>query len=451
MKKVETFFVPMIKGFVLCAMVLQIVLGIAYIGQNFMAVPQYWETTVYQEMTEQFVLDEYMAFLYPMLVKLCSILPVVPYQIPIYLIQLAVGLFSVWYVVFGWTERKVIAAFCSFWVNTLPFIAQAHVTVLPHSLVFSFLLLMVFVVMKSTIQKTSFCWNDWVLLLGCYIISAQLSREYLWAGSLLLVWAVCLQLYAQKYRVLAFLGALLLCTGFLAGNLGIYKVTQTQGYYGRMQRSAESVFFQRVGMSIMSDRFRVYMPKEVDECFTGEDLESFAMYPYQLQREFGPMLEARFGKERANEIYWEMGLLGLNNATKDTLFMIVADTCNYALPMAAYGTWEKGEVLGTTSWNYQQFTNEAPELSTVYMRSSYLLWSIGFAVSVVLGIAQAFRHKKGYVRVWLPVTQYVIAYGVVFALRGTGMYDYKLSLLPLALSCGPVCYSCIRYLFKERT
>lgn len=451
MKKVETLLVPMIKGFVLCAMVLQIVSGMVYIGRNFMYVPQYWETTIYGEMAEQFVLDEYMAFLYPMLVKLCSMLPVLPYQIPIYLIQLLTGLFSVWYFVSGWTERKVVALFCSLWVNTLPFVAQAHVTVLPHSLVFSFLLLMVLVVMKATLKKTSFGWNDWVLLLGCYTISSQLSREYLWAGTLLLVWAICVQFYAQKHRVLTLLGAFLLCTGFFAGNTAIYKVTQTPGYYGRMQRSAESVFFQRVGMSIMSDRFKIYMPQEVDECFTGEDLEAFAMYPYQLQREFGPMLEARFGKERANEIYWEMGLLGLKNATRDTVYRIAEDTFHYVLPMVAYGTWEKGNVLGATSWNYQQFTKQAPELAVFYMRSSYILWNIGFVASVVLGIVQAFLSKKCYVRVWLPVMLYVVAYGVFFAMSGTGMYDYKRSLLPLALGCGPVCYGCIRYLFKERT
>ena len=47
MKKIVQVLLPMVRGFLLSAVVLQIVLGIIYIGKNLMAVPQYRDTIIY--------------------------------------------------------------------------------------------------------------------------------------------------------------------------------------------------------------------------------------------------------------------------------------------------------------------------------------------------------------------------------------------------------------------
>ena len=117
---------PVIKGFVLCAVIIQIVLGLIYIGSNFSVVPQFRDTSIYLEMAGEFIPDEYTGLLYPGLVKICSSLGAVPYQIPIYLIQLSLGVFCVYHFVSTWTDRKVVAIVCALWVNTIPFVAQAH-------------------------------------------------------------------------------------------------------------------------------------------------------------------------------------------------------------------------------------------------------------------------------------------------------------------------------------
>ena len=83
MKKLVQVFLPVLQGFLVCAAVLQIVPGIVYIGKNFMAVPQFRDTTIYLEMSERFVVDEYTGILYPLLVKLCKSICFLPYQIPI--------------------------------------------------------------------------------------------------------------------------------------------------------------------------------------------------------------------------------------------------------------------------------------------------------------------------------------------------------------------------------
>jgi len=87
MKKIFNNVLPVIKGFAFCGVLLQIVLGLIYIGSNMMIVPAYHETTIYTEIAQKFILDEYMTGIYPFLIKLFSWIPFIPYQIPIYLLQ----------------------------------------------------------------------------------------------------------------------------------------------------------------------------------------------------------------------------------------------------------------------------------------------------------------------------------------------------------------------------
>ena len=433
MKNVYKIILPVVKGFVYCAMAIQIVLGVLYIGRNFMAVPQFYETERYLVMAETLVIDEYAGILFPLLIRLCRLIPLIPYQIPLYLIQILVGILSVYHFAGTWTEQKGVAIGCSLWINTIPFVAQAHVTVLPHSLAFSFLVLMLLEVLKYTKNKEPLVITDSAVVLCSYVILVQLGREYFFAGTLLVAWAVLLQLYHKKQKALMLGVTVLISLGVLVSNLAIYEVTQTKGSYGRIQRSFQAIFFQRVGMSTMTDRFMIYMPEEMGESFTSNDLEEFAKYPYRLQYEFGPMLEARYTRNYANGLYWKMGLLGFGNATKDSLQSIAEDTLNYVLPAGMYFTWLDGNEKGITSWNYQQFIKQAPELSVTYVKICQYLWLFGFALSTAVGIIVVCHRRKLYVRIWLPTVIFVAAFGLYFALQGANIYDYKLALLPLAL------------------
>ena len=268
MNKFSKFFMPVIKGFVLCAVVIQIVLGAVYIGRNLMVVPQFRDTSIYLEMTEQFIADEYTGLLDPGLVKICSSLGAIPYQIPIYLVQIFLGVFCAYHFVGIWTDRRVTAIVCALWMNTIPFVAQAHVMVLPHSLALSFMLLMFLQVLKGTVRRKPLSFTDWGLLMCSFSILAQLTGEYLWVGALLLLWACILQFYAVGHKVLLFFVSLLISAGILVSNLAIQSGTQTPGYYGRIQNSFASVFFQRVGTPILEGKYLPDMPAEVRACFT---------------------------------------------------------------------------------------------------------------------------------------------------------------------------------------
>lgn len=439
MKKVFNVLLPVLKGFLYGAIILQVVLGILYIGNQFLRVPQFRETIVYLEMTEQFVMDEYTGLLYPMLVKICYGLFSSFYYIPIYLLQMTAGLFCVYHFVCAFTEKRLQAVICALWINTIPFVAQMHVSVLPHALAFACLVLMLSEVIKATVYKRPLLFIEWTVLLCSFTILSQLTKGYLWVGVLLLLWAVVLQFYAQLQKGLTCLVTALICIGIIVCNLAIYHSTETAGYYGRIQNTPQAMFFQRTAVPILSEKYMIYMPSEIRECFTGEELALFHRYPYKVQTEMGPVLEVRFGKERAAEIYVELGLLGLDVAAKENLSRYIEDVVYYAFPQLTYVSWRDGDVKGMTSWNYQRFTGENAVLSIYYFNICHNIWLIDLCFTGIGFLVLAWQHRRLYVRVWLPVVLFLLIYGAFLALRGSGMYDYKLALLPMAIGYAPMC------------
>lgn len=434
MKKFSKFFWSVVKGFVYCAITIQIVLGLIYIGCNFISIPKFQETARYLEMAETLKIDEYTAVLYPLLLRLLSGISFVPFQIPLYTLQILVGLFCAYHFAYTWTEKKTTAWVCSLWINTIPFVAQAHVSVLPHSLAFSFLVLIFLELFKGVKHKEALAMTDFTIVLCSYTLLVQLGRAYFMPATLLLLWTAFLQLYQKENKLLLFSVTILISLGVFVSNAAIYQTIQTPGANGRIQHSLESILFQRLGMSTMTDRFIIYMPEEIDECFTGEELEEFARYPYRLQEEFGPVLEERYGKQYANELYWKMALLGFGNATKDNLLDIAEDTLQYAFPAAMYYTWRDGDVKGLTGWNYQQFLEQAPQLSAVYVKISQFFWLLGFGASVIAALLLMVYRRNLLARFWMPVGAYIMINALYFAMQGANVYDYKLALFPLALS-----------------
>ncbi len=447
MKRVRNGFLPVMKGFLYCFMVLQIGLGVCYIGNYVMVVPQFRDTSIYLEMTEQFVMDEYTGLLYPFLVKICYSIFRNFYYIPIYLFQLLTGLFCVYHFISTFTEKKVLAAICALWLNTIPFVAQVHLTVLPHSLAFACLVLMLLEVVKGTVYKRPLLLAEWAVLLCSFTILSQLTRGYMWVGLFPVVWAVCLEFFRTAHKWLMCLVTFWICAGITVCNLAIYHGTETQGYYGRMQNTLQAVFFQRTAAPILSEKFMIYMPEEIEACFSGAELSMFGRYPYKIQNEMGPVLEARYGKERAAEIYVKLGLLGMEIAAKDNLLGFAGDVLGYAVPQLTYSTWRDGEVKGMTSWNYQQFTQAAPVLATAYSNICHKLWLVGLCFAAVMLAIAVCQRKKLSVRVWLPAILFMLIYGAVFALQGAGIYDYKLALLPMVSGYAPMC--CILFMRKE--
>lgn len=432
------------KGFCCCAAAVQIVLGVVYIASNFMTVPQFQETTRYLEMSKTLVTDAYSGILYPLFLRICMQIPVISFQIPIYVVQILLGLWAAYRFAEVWLEQKTKAMVCSLVINTIPFLAQAHVTILPNSLVCSLFLVLLSVLFEKSRKRLPLTLKDMIVCMCCYMLICQVGRAYFLPATGLFVWIFGLQCYEKRHKALTIGVTCLISAGVVISTTGLYQAMQTTDSYRRIQHSFQSAFFQRVGMSTMSDRFMIYMPEEIAQTFTGEQLENYAKYPYQLQEEFGPVLEEKYGKEYANTLYWRLGLLGFGNATKQTLAEIAEDVEGYVFPAGSYFSWSNGTLRGMTSWNYAQFRKQTPILATAYMKISAYTWLVGIGISVILTIVHVAHTKRFYLSVWGVLGVYLLYYAFCFAMQGTNVYDYKLALLPLVLNYVCALYGVLR-------
>ena len=423
MKKVMKVLMPVMRGFVLCAMALQIVLGIVYIGANITAVPQFQESSIYLEL--------------------------IPHQTLAYGIQIAAGLYSVYYFVYTWTKRKGVSFLFALWMNTIPFVAQAHVTLLPHSLAMSCLIWMLLQILKANVNRRPLSVFEWAVLFVFYVLLAQAARGYLLVGTVFIIWGACLQFYMKGQKFLFFMVSILVCAGMFVTNLAIYKVTECVVPSETVEENVSSVFFKRFGVLTLTGKYLADMPEEIQQSYTGTELDDFNRYPYKIESEFEPQLVMRYGKERVNEIYYRLGMLGLTNATKDNLRAVGEDTLCYLFPIAYYNTWQDGNLKGATSWNYQQFLGESPVWASNYAKICHLLWNIGFVISIIVLAVRAVYRRKLKLSVWLGTVIAMCFCTACMALTGTNAYDYKLALLPMILSYAPMGILAIQYIFNE--
>lgn len=302
----------------------------------------------------------------------------------------------------NWIKKKHLALAASLWLNTLPFMAQVQ------SMYFIY----------------AVC--SWGLLLLMGLWMRTVAKEGLFG-------------LKQVLLVLFFL-----LTAVLFGNYLDYEATGQA-----TPKSLAAMYFERAGTSVMSGKYMVYMPREVTELFTEEDLEQIGTYPHMREPEFEAVLEKQLGEDRAQEILWELGNLGAQNATMDTIKLIAKDWFGYVLPMGSYFTWSNGETHGATSWNYQRFTAKAPQLSVAYVQICSVLWLIGSLVSLLVLGAKAILTRQPGLKYWLPGAVSVLLYGLILALGAHGTYDYKKALLPMVLGCLPMGQVLYRYIFKK--
>lgn len=439
MKKVFNVFLPIVKGFLYCFALLQIIAGFGYIIHNFGHVPQFRETGIYLQMAELFVADEYTGVLYPLLVTLWVKIFGAYYFVPMYLLQLAAGFYGVYYFVYTFTDRKYFAVLCALWMNTIPIVMQMHLAVLPYSFLFTCLLWMLGIVLGASVQKRVLKFKEWVILLCAFTILCQLTRGYMLIGILFFVWALLLQIYAQKHKVLLLLVTFAICAGIMVCNLAVYYGTEKEGYYGQIRNSVGGMMFQRFSGPVLHEKYMIYMPEEISECFTGLDMELYRRYPYKLQTEMGPILEGRYGTERAEEIFYAMGSLGLEVAAKENLSALTEDVLSYAFPQVAFISLRDGEVKGMTSWNYQQFTRENSVFSIYYFNVCQYLWLVGTVLAMLCLIMWYVQKRMWFIRIWLPVVFLLLGTGILQSIRGAGLYDYRQALLAASCMYTPLC------------
>ncbi|MBQ7776473.1 MAG: hypothetical protein IJ379_11200 [Lachnospiraceae bacterium] len=373
----------LIQSIIYILMGIQILFGLAWLVTNMGCIPAFEESTELLAMSKSLVIDEYTGMLYPLCLRVVMGLGQKVGVSVLYLLQLAIA-----GVAYGYFMCKVMKQqhwgkllFFVGFVLSIPGILQCHMAVLPYSLASS-----VFVILLADIRNL---WQkdimltkkDMVRLAVWWIFSAQLCPDYGWLSGIVLGISIVYYMLLHKQPAVKLLAL------FLSGALCIAVLNaaiQTEGSMGKIQKSMGAVLIQRFVWPHFAS-FHTFWSPEITELWEMQEMTVFASFPEQVIYEFGPQVEAAYGRERANEIYWDMAVTAIGLDTKNVLQNMLVDTVSYICPPLTMKIQLEGMGVSHSGWNYGRMKEYTPILTKYYVNYALNVWVYLLVLCGVLG------------------------------------------------------------------
>ena len=408
----------------------QILLGLFWILTHFSTFPNYEESLFLLKVQESLGFDEYTGILYPLLMRLLSMVAgafSMPFYCLIYMIQLGVAAWAVFFFVTGLGGMKKTAGWfrvlIALTLLTMPVAVQCHLAVLPYSLAGSFFLMQLGMLLRavrrveqtelllheakeepaeqslrvakeepsgllpdkkeeSAGQKKEKAWHGWkrpawnLVRMGlAWTLQVFLLPEYYLFGGLLLVFYGLWESFGKredkevsaKEEVARALPILLLTAIFLSLIPCIMKMTVKEGAYQRMYPTAEGAAVRRIAWENF-EKLQSYFPKELEESLSASDVEEIQKYPEQMIWILGRAVDASRGKKEARRIYGEFARAVFRNYYGKTVKETVKDAIAYELSPAYYLLALSGKGHYTQlPKNHEIMRHGTPLLTTIFV------------------------------------------------------------------------------------
>lgn len=349
---------------------IQVIFGLMWAFCQFPHMQNWQETYEYLDISTTFVMDEYVSFLYPVLLKLCTgieSLAGIPFYMPVYVIQSAAGILSAWlFVRIVLKMEKSKAVWAVGYLTSFPLLLQFHMSVRTESLEVSGILLLLTFFETSPIgaavttllliwlnpDMALICVAAWIVFLLQRFIEARRNKKE--TG----VWNI----KPLLTKCIVFLLALVI-------GVSVNGLVQTPGSRGRIQKTFWAAAFQRVVTDYFS-RSYVMWDDEVRTTYTIEEAMEMANRSDNMMYEVGPALETDWGKERANEMYRQMTTDCFRVRTKDVVYQIRDDLVDSVLMPFSVLWQDNGERMSQTGWNYGELRRHSPKMSVYFLNFS---------------------------------------------------------------------------------
>lgn len=383
-------------------MIAQGVLALCWIFAHIAQLPLFGETEILIKASQNGVIDEYTGALYVGLIAIfrwVERLLGIPFQSILYLLQLAMGLSGVYTLLRVITGRKKWQIWMvAVYVNTIPFLLQAHFSVLPYSLAGSVYLALAGVLLQmNRVVKNQEEEKGKRALIRCGIRTVLLwtlsglvmPEYYLLSGSIVVLSVLYVWIRARidrglDQKVLALRGSLFVIVMSGAVLCGVLCLaTSREGAGGRMQNSVQAQAVRRLAWPEMFRMNELWSP-EIRDTFSLDELQYYSVVPERMINEFGPALEAKYGKEKANQIYSDTAYIAITTNTKAVAKQLLTDFCFYICPPVAVGIDLEGLGGTYTGWNYEELQKGSVVLTELYT-------SFGRCVFGLLGVIALLR------------------------------------------------------------
>lgn len=422
---------------------IQIVLGMLWMLHNFTGVQQFGESALYVEISKSFICDEYEGILYPVLILLArgmeNIFPA-PCHCILYLLQLGAAFYAGYRLVRQVSGAgKLFAAWGSLAMLTFPMAMQCHLSVLPESLLGSFLLLELSHAAQTVKEGGALRSSRFARVLAYWLLTALLKPEYFYLGAapvLLLYGYGAITSWKENRRRILY--NTLLAAAFAGMILGVGKLSVTPGYYGRVQKSIEFSLAGRCAWPFLSEDYE-YWPAEVKEHLSANEAFRADFYADEMGRIAGATLENTVGEERARELFLEMAQGAWERHKDKILHRTAWDALGYAFSPMVVQRQLTGKVYDSYSGrNYDIMRARSPLLTKYYLNYGCWWFAAGLGLAAVMWLVRAaeFIGRLFHAKKWIALPQGSIlipvfclltggALTAAYTLRGAGMMDYK--------------------------
>ena len=476
---------------------IQILMGGAYIVLNIGKTQQFMESIRLFGLGEQLVSDGYTGILYSALLWLCHILSggahavyangitTIPFSAFISVLQLVCFAAATWYFLGVWMEYGWKKAVCTAYLLTVPFLLQMHLAVLPWSLGLSAVEVMLggFLRLvrqgnpadkeieepasrmdreKNTEQKKNTAQTDGkkdILCMSLGLMAAGLIRvDLFWICGLFLLCDLSLLFIKKETRESAMASGenqweeqgkgqskeqsreqcrrqwKKLWLVFFLVEIAVFTVNRVTyvPQEDRIQNSFQASMVSRFVWPNFATNY-YFWSDEVKEAISLEDAVKICQREDALESFFGPVMEQKYGYQKAKSLYLEMAYQCFMDRTKEEILMLAEDIKDYILIPFTVERNLSGNGTSLTAWNYGRMQGHAPWLVKYYYRYSLLVLPVMLLISIVVSMARMswkinFRFNKIQIRVIRYLVGFGIWYGLWFAIASNKPIDYKLVL-----------------------
>lgn len=431
----------LIKQIFLLLMSIQVVLGCLWIIKNLGKIPGFGESDELIQASKDWVLDEYIGILYPLLICMSRMIEEgvgIRFCMVLYPVQLLLAFVSYAFflktVVFGTKEGEKRPPICllAAYIVTFPPILQCHMSVLPYSVASSVMVLLL-AFLKQLLQECEGAFGCSLLKVSiCWLTGALLLPDYGYLAGITV--AVGFAVLGWKHRKK--IGTLLISAALVIAGIGIsFSLTQSPGSLNRIQKSAGAVMLSRFTWPYF-ERNSYFWREEVKELFDAGELNWIALYPENVTYIFGPKLEASVGREEADKIYWEMALTSAGLGKKEALSAFGRDlAANLTGPLSMQYQLS-GRGISYTGFSYECMKEYAPLLTKYFVVFSLYSFDFLLIASVFLCLwsrkKKENRKKQKFTRILLLAA---VLTALWYTMIGNGMQDYRKIILIHILWC----------------
>lgn len=425
MQKAKSAFTEVAGKILIIAFGVQVFLGLIWMLRNFGTIQSFEETMLYLQLSETLICDEYEGILYPLFLRLTRGVEAVtgiPYQVPVYLVQVGAAFVASWKLLQGMgVVRKQHLLFGTLVMLTCPMAMQCHMAVTPDSLASTMLLLETAYAMEVFRGKKELHPGLFGMILLFWVLASLMRPEYRYFGGVSAVVLMSCELVRKPgKRIVRHVLLLAMAVVLIAGVRGL---TQTEGALGRTRQSVELAM---AGRCAWPDGVRDYglWPEHLKEQITSEQAIEANLYADGMERVIGRSLEKSVGVETSKKYLWDIASVGWTRYTRQVATNVMWDVAGYAFsPIVVQVQFGGGGYESYTGRNYDIMSEHTPQWTEYYFNYGSWVFALGMVLAVCLCIL---RIRKG--QMFWSVLFTCVGIVVWYSMRGAGMMDYKKSV-----------------------